>query len=118
MHERTETGVYILGNDLLPDGTWVMLSEEAPAELVFAIGSEAVLRVFCRSSPDMEKNADGDLIIRNRYHLRHMHRGRLYMDVPEAAIRVIDDEAAQGQNLLHGEMTRDLARIAREILGS
>lgn len=97
----------LICTDLLPEGTWVMLTEDAPLELKMLAGSEAVMRIVIQSAGDLVKNADGDLICTRKYWVEHQHRGRLMGGISELYLKVIDPASAQGQKLLHDEMTRD-----------
>ena len=101
--------------DLLPSGTYVMLTVDAPPELFFLWGLESVMRVFAQSSFDLVQNSDGDLVGTRRYWLVHQHRGRLIEDVSEQFLQVITAESAKGQKLLYNEMTRDFLTVLQSL---
>lgn len=97
----------------LAHGAYVMLTEQADPELTLTLGSESVMQIVTQSGVDISTNADGDLTGIRKYAVQHLHRGRLYLNIPETALRVISKEEAQGQRLLHNEMTRDLVEQIR-----
>lgn len=97
----------IICSDILPTGTWVMLSDSAHEDLALVVGTEAVMRVLCHLGVDIKTNPDGDYVLTRKYAVTHQHRGRLMMGLSEHDLQMVSPESAQGQRLLHNEMTRE-----------
>lgn len=97
----------LIASEILPTGTWVMLSDDAPLDWQLLVGSEAVLRTLFTGAR-IETLAGGDLYCHRLYCCEHQHRGRLIMDIPEEFLTVVSPEVGKGQTMIHNEMTREL----------
>lgn len=85
-------------------GQSVMLCDDAPFDLQLLLGSESVMTLVFHSR-DVSSPHDWPVT----WTVVHEHRGRIFFDVPESALRSIDKEAAQAQRMIHNEMTKAIA---------
>ena len=90
-------------------GTWLMLADNAPIGFQNLLGSEGVMRISYQSGIDMATNCDGDIMVTRKYAVEHQHAGRVYLDIPEHVLKVVDPVAAKEQVLIHRQLTKELA---------
>ena len=102
-------------SDIIPVGSYVMLTDKADPALTLAVGSDAVMQIAFNSGVDISTNADSDLTAVRKYAVWHLHRGRLLLNIPEDALQVVSREVGQGQRLIHDEMTRDFVEQIRNL---
>lgn len=95
-----------------------MLSEDAPANLVFAIGSEAVLTILSHGGGVFENDH-----FHRSYICRHEHRGRLTFDhvpggcIDERHLRAIGAREAIGQKMLYNAQAESGGIALASLLG-
>jgi hypothetical protein len=105
-------------NDPIPNGSYVMLSNDAPDDLKLLIGSEAVMRVYCQLGGSFK-----DGVLDRGYVCRHLHRNRLTFDhvqggaIPQRYLRVIPREEALGQKLVFNAQAEALGAVLADFMG-